>query len=212
MGSKGLKALVVDDAGAPPVKFVDEAAFRVAAKKLSKALLEHPVTSKALTTYGTAVLVNILNEAGALPTHNFSQGRFEGADKTGGETLEANCRERGGKTGHGCSPGCIIRCSQIYKGKDGETITVEPFRADAFPPLRDLAVNRAAYDRIIEAGGSARDNILVITDPAKGIVQHHPGSDGSGEIAAATADRLDYHPPCPGRIRTGFQLHPAGRR
>lgn len=123
MGSKGLKALVVDDAGATPVKFADEAAFRVAAKKLSKALLEHPVTSKALTTYGTAVLVNILNEAGALPTHNFSQGRFEGADKTGGETLEANCRERGGKTGHGCSPGCIIRCSQIYKGKDGETIT-----------------------------------------------------------------------------------------
>ncbi|WP_346353781.1 aldehyde ferredoxin oxidoreductase family protein [Azotosporobacter soli] len=123
MGSKGLKALVVDDAGAPLVTFADEAAFRTAAKKLSKALLEHPVTSKALTTYGTAVLVNILNEAGALPTRNFSNGRFEGADKTGGETLEANCRERGGKTGHGCSPGCVIRCSQIYKGKDGEMIT-----------------------------------------------------------------------------------------
>ena len=123
MGSKGLKALIADDAGAPPLTFADEPAFRAAAKKLSKALLEHPVTSKGLTTYGTAILVNILNEAGALPTRNFAVGRFEQADATGGETMEANCRARGGKTGHGCSPGCVIRCSQIYNGPDGKNIT-----------------------------------------------------------------------------------------
>ena len=37
--------------------------------------------------------------------------------------------------------------------KDGETITIEPWRADAFPIIRDLVVNRSAFDRIIQAGG-----------------------------------------------------------
>jgi succinate dehydrogenase / fumarate reductase iron-sulfur subunit len=37
--------------------------------------------------------------------------------------------------------------------RDGDTITVEPFRARAFPVLRDLIVDRGAFDRIIEAGG-----------------------------------------------------------
>jgi succinate dehydrogenase / fumarate reductase iron-sulfur subunit len=37
--------------------------------------------------------------------------------------------------------------------KDGETITIEPWRAKAFPLIRDLATDRAAFDRIIQAGG-----------------------------------------------------------
>jgi succinate dehydrogenase / fumarate reductase iron-sulfur subunit len=44
---------------------------------------------------------------------------------------------------------------QLYmrKFKDGETIYIEPFRAHAFPLLRDLTVNRSAFDRIQQAGG-----------------------------------------------------------
>lgn len=51
-------------------------------------------------------------------------------------------------------PGIGTTC-QVYmrKFKDGETIYIEPFRAGAFPVLRDLSVNRAAFDRIIQAGG-----------------------------------------------------------
>lgn len=123
MGSKGIKAIVADDSGAKVVPLADEAAFRAGGKKLANALLNHPVTSKALPAYGTAVLVNILNEAGGLPTRNFSSGRFEGADGISGETLAANIKERGGKVGHGCSLGCIIRCSQIYKDKKGKVVT-----------------------------------------------------------------------------------------
>jgi succinate dehydrogenase / fumarate reductase iron-sulfur subunit len=37
--------------------------------------------------------------------------------------------------------------------KDGDTITIEPWRADAFPVLRDLVVDRSAFDRMIQAGG-----------------------------------------------------------
>jgi len=123
MGSKGIKAIIADDAGSKMVPLVDEAGFRAGSKKLAKALLAHPVTSQALPAYGTAVLVNILNEAGGLPTKNFSSGRFEGANNISGETMSANIKERGGKVGHGCSPGCIIRCSQIYKDKKGEVLT-----------------------------------------------------------------------------------------
>lgn len=123
MGSKGVKAVVVDDSGTKMVSFVDEAAFRAGAKKLANALLAHPVTSEGLPSYGTDVLVNIMSEAGGLPTRNFSTGRFEGANNIGGETLAATIKERGGKVGHGCSPGCIIRCSQIYKDKKGEVLT-----------------------------------------------------------------------------------------
>lgn len=123
MASKGLKAIVADDSGTMPVSFADEPAFRVGAKKLAGALLKHPVTSQGMPTYGTDVLVNIMSEAGGLPTRNFSTGRFEGANNIGGEALNAVCAERGGKTGHACSPGCIIRCSNIYKDKEGKTLT-----------------------------------------------------------------------------------------
>lgn len=123
MGSKGIKAIVADDSNVNKITFADEAAYRAGAKKLANALLTHPVTSQALPAYGTDVLVNILSEAGGLPTRNFSSGRFEGANDIGGETMAAVIKERGGKTGHGCSPGCMIRCSQIYKDKKGAVLT-----------------------------------------------------------------------------------------
>ena len=53
------------------------------------ALRTHAITKPkgALNSYGTAVLINILNEAGGLPTRNFSSGRFEGAAKIAGEAI-----------------------------------------------------------------------------------------------------------------------------
>ena len=123
MGAKGVKAVVVDDTGVNKVVFADEAAYRAGAKKLANALLTHPVTSQGLPAYGTDILVNIMSEAGGLPTRSFSSGLFEGANDIGGETMAAVIKERGGKTGHGCSPGCMIRCSQIYKDKMGKVLT-----------------------------------------------------------------------------------------
>ncbi len=41
----------------------------------------------------------------------------------------------------------------MRKFRDGETITIEPFRAKAFPVIKDLVVDRSAFDRIIQAGG-----------------------------------------------------------
>lgn len=73
---------------------------------------------------------------------------------------------------HDCREGICGSCSMYINGKphgpwqanttcqlhmrafkDGDTIVVEPWRADAFPVIKDLMVNRSAFDRIIQAGG-----------------------------------------------------------
>lgn len=124
MGSKGLKAIVVDDAGAPAnIPIADPSLFKTGQKKLVDALRAHGLTKAggALNSYGTNVLINVLNEAGGLPTRNFSSGRFEGASKIAGEAVAEVVKTRGGvgMMGHNCSPGCIIKCSNVYPKADG---------------------------------------------------------------------------------------------
>jgi len=123
MGSKKIKFITINDEGAPGVKIADPEKFKVAARTFAKALLDHPVSGEGLPTYGTNVLVNILNEAGGLPTKNFTLGQFEGHDKISGETLHDTIVARGGKPKHGCHAGCIIQCSQVYHDKDGKYVT-----------------------------------------------------------------------------------------
>lgn len=123
LGSKGLKGIVLDGAGAPGVKPADDGLFKEGREKLADAIQSHDVTKKggALNSFGTAVLVNILNEAGGLPTRNFSSGVFEGAQKISGEALAEATKERGGAgmMGHTCHPGCLIGCSNVYAREDG---------------------------------------------------------------------------------------------
>jgi aldehyde:ferredoxin oxidoreductase len=123
MASKGLKFIVTDTKGAPGVPFKDKSLFENGSKKLADALRTHDVTKPkgALNTYGTAVLVNIMNEAGGFPTRNFSNGRFEGAAKIAGEAIFEGNKKRLGKElyNHACSPGCIIQCSNTWTKPDG---------------------------------------------------------------------------------------------
>ena len=127
MGSKGLKFIVVDDTGADDVPIADPETFERGRKKMAEALTEHAITKPkgALNSYGTAVLVNIINEAGALPTRNFRSGRFEGAAKIAGEAIFEGNKERTGSElyNHACSPGCIIRCSNTWHRADGSEHT-----------------------------------------------------------------------------------------
>ncbi|HXV20724.1 MAG TPA: aldehyde ferredoxin oxidoreductase C-terminal domain-containing protein [Desulfuromonadales bacterium] len=123
MGSKKIKCISIDDAGAPGIKIADPEKFKTAARTFAKALLDHPVSGEGLPTYGTNVLVNILNEAGGLPTRNFTVGRFDAHDKISGETMHDTIVARGGKPKHGCHAGCIIQCSQVYPDKEGKYMT-----------------------------------------------------------------------------------------
>ncbi|WP_083851529.1 aldehyde ferredoxin oxidoreductase family protein [Sedimentibacter sp. B4] len=123
MGSKHIKFISLDDNDGEGIEIKDKKKFDDAAKIFNQGLLKHPVSGEALPKYGSNVLMNILNEAGGLPTKNSRMGRFEGAEKICGETMHDTIVERHGDTTHGCHVGCIIRCSQTYNDKDGSYLT-----------------------------------------------------------------------------------------
>jgi aldehyde:ferredoxin oxidoreductase len=123
MGSKRIKFISIDDSKAPGVPLADAEKFKTAARAFAKAVIEHPATGEGLPTYGTAEMVNIVNAAGGLPTRNFTYGQFEKHEDISGETLRETIIARGGKPKHGCQPGCIIQCSQVYHDKDGNYVT-----------------------------------------------------------------------------------------
>jgi len=85
LGSKNLKAVVVRGTGRVAAADPDRAAEVVA--EVLKRIRENGVTGQGLPTYGTAILVNILNEVGAYPTRNFQEAQFESADEVSGEHL-----------------------------------------------------------------------------------------------------------------------------
>jgi aldehyde:ferredoxin oxidoreductase len=121
MGSKGIKALIIDDSAAIVQHPIDDKAFTKVMKEYARILNESPVV-EAYRVYGTAAMVQVTNAVGGLPTRNFSTGRFEGADKISGETMHDIIVSRKGEPTHVCMPGCLIRCSNIYKDEQGETI------------------------------------------------------------------------------------------
>ncbi|MDD9302441.1 MAG: aldehyde ferredoxin oxidoreductase [Desulfobacter sp.] len=123
MGSKKIKAIVVNDKGAERLEIKDPEAFKAANKRWMEMLRSHPVTGEGLPALGTAVLVNVVNEAGAMPTQNFRSGRFEDAQAISGETMAENIEKRGGITTEGCHPGCVIKCSNVYHDKDNNYLT-----------------------------------------------------------------------------------------
>ncbi len=123
MSSKTVKYITIDDTGGPGVPIADQEKFKAASRVFAKGLQEHPVTGQYLPTYGINILINILNEAGGLPTHNFRMGRFAGADKISGETMHDTIVARKGKPTHNCHAGCVISCSQVYNDKDGNFVT-----------------------------------------------------------------------------------------
>ncbi|MBT3351286.1 MAG: succinate dehydrogenase/fumarate reductase iron-sulfur subunit [Nitrospinaceae bacterium] len=60
---------------------------------------------------------------------------------------------------HGPDQGGTVCQLHMRRYKDGDTITIEPWRATPFPVLKDLAVDRSSFDRIIQAGGYITANM-----------------------------------------------------
>jgi len=123
MGSKKIKCITVDAESYKEVTYADSAKFKAASKIFTKTLQENPISGEGLPAFGTNVLVNIINEAGGLPSRNFKSGNSENAEAICGETMAENIKERDGSTTHGCHAGCVIQCSQTYNDKDGNYLT-----------------------------------------------------------------------------------------
>ncbi len=123
MGSKGLKALIVNRNGQSPDAMVDPDAFKKAAKVFAKAVKEDMFSGYVLPPLGTAVLVAPINAAGAFPSYNATNGVFDGWEKISGEALAQTLKERGGKTTHmGCAQ-CIIHCSNEFVDSASNYVT-----------------------------------------------------------------------------------------
>lgn len=120
MGSKGIKAIVINKPTNPIVEPQDKVSYMDTVKKFS---LEMHQTEKGLRDYGTALLVNAINANGGLPTRNFSTGNNEKAEEISGERLNELCKERKGRTGHSCSRGCAVRCSNVFNNAQGDYVT-----------------------------------------------------------------------------------------
>lgn len=126
MGAKRVKSIVIDPSGGERPKAADQQLFMQGVQNFNKILVKHPLTSSALPTYGTNILMNVLNAAGGLPTRNFTEGQFEGAESVSGERQHDLIVERGGKVAHACHRGCTIRCSRLYMDKDGNYLSKGP--------------------------------------------------------------------------------------
>ena len=108
MGSKKLKAIAVVGTGA--ITVADPVAFKAAVMDSRDKIHANPVGGAGLKAYGTDVLVNILNQSGALPVNNWQDAYSPVADKIGGESLAANQLVRP----KGCFA-CIISCGRATK-------------------------------------------------------------------------------------------------
>jgi aldehyde:ferredoxin oxidoreductase len=122
MGSKNVKAVIVDDTGTEPRRPVDKETFREAVKAFTEKIMARKPTG-LLAQFGTVGGLTYLSKVGAVPTRNFTAGSFEGSEKIGGKAVAALNAARGGSFGHVCMPGCVVRCSNVMHDKDGKFLT-----------------------------------------------------------------------------------------
>jgi aldehyde:ferredoxin oxidoreductase len=116
MGSKNLKAITVRGTlGVSGIK--DPKGFMAATKAAKKVLADNAVTGQGLPKFGTQVLMNVINEIGAMPTRNHKDSQFEGAKDISAEAMHAP-RKTDGKpnlvNNQACF-GCTIACGRISK-------------------------------------------------------------------------------------------------
>ncbi len=123
MGSKKVKAIVIDKFKMPPLH--DRAKVIGFVKEYGKKLRAEPAIQN-LTTYGTAMVADLMNHAGGLPVRNFSSGQLvdtrQDTMKMGGDFIHEQNQARGGKVSHACMPGCLIKCSNVYVDANGKEV------------------------------------------------------------------------------------------
>jgi len=120
MGSKGLKAIIIDDSGTRPVKIADPALFKKKVKSWVDTI-RHDIACGLFSKYGTPLAVANSGNQGTMPGNDYRTGRPRGFMKVRGDIIQKNLFERGGKM-HGCMPGCVVQCSIIYPDAHGKSL------------------------------------------------------------------------------------------
>lgn len=125
MGSKGIKAIVIDKARnpyKPAIPAETEEEFREACRTVAKAVTSNPMTGGLQRKCGSAAGVGATGALGALPTNNFSGKRVDFSRLAPDAWMAALV----GQGGHGtipCQPGCVCCCSNEFHDKDGNYLS-----------------------------------------------------------------------------------------
>lgn len=126
MGSKRLKAVVIEKAAAPySPRLAPEAdaEFRALNKVVISAIRDNPLTGSTMPKYGTAAGIDVTGKRGALPYNNFSGKFFPEWENLASESWHRTLTGQGGRGGVPCQPGCVVRCSNEFYDRNGNYLT-----------------------------------------------------------------------------------------
>lgn len=201
MGSRRLKAIVIDDSGGEKAPIADPAAFRAAQKEYNKALQAHPQT-KVYTDFGTIAVGRLCQTFGALPVRNFSAGQLMDLEPVSAEHMRNLLLERDGQANpsHACMRGCTIRSSNVFAGPDGKAI-VSPLE---YETVGLMGMNLGITDLDVIARLNAKTNDLgldtIDTGAALGVAMEAGlAAFGDGEAALRLLEEIEKGTPL-GRI------------
>lgn len=119
MGAKGLKAIVVDEKGAKPVKPIQEKAYRAAIKPWPEAIKGD---ARVFSTTGTPGVVQQLSRIGSMAMTNYTGKPPADIEGLYGDRIRAEGDKRGGRM-DSCMQGCLVKCSVIHHDAEGKHVT-----------------------------------------------------------------------------------------
>ncbi len=120
MGSKGLKAIIIDPSNADPISFAKPKEFRETVRTWVNTL-KHDISCNLYARFGTPFAISNSAAHGSLPANNYRSGRPDNFIAVSGNSIQKIVFDRGGKM-HGCMPGCVLQCSIVYPDKNGRQI------------------------------------------------------------------------------------------
>jgi aldehyde:ferredoxin oxidoreductase len=120
MGSKGLKAIILDPSQYGQVDLVHPEDFRRVVKSWVDTL-KHDISCSLYSRFGTPFAISNSASQGTLPSNNYHSGRPANFIAVSGNKIQEVLFERGGKM-HGCMPGCVVRCSIVYPDRNGKRL------------------------------------------------------------------------------------------
>jgi aldehyde:ferredoxin oxidoreductase len=121
MGSKGIKAIVIDAEGTKIAEAQDKEVFKDTVKDLIETLKQDK-GAQSFSQFGTPGGIKFLSQLGSMPSWNYHGGPVEGIENIYGDTIAQVNQSRGGRM-HGCMPGCVVKCSIVFHGDNGRHLT-----------------------------------------------------------------------------------------
>ena len=121
MGSKGVKAIVINAENTRATEPLNKEGFKETVRDLRE-ILKQDKGLQSLFKLGTPRVITHHSQLGSMPSWNYHGGPVKDIENIFGEAISEVNQGRGGRM-HGCMPGCVVRCSIVFHGDDGQHLT-----------------------------------------------------------------------------------------